>query len=110
MARVNCGVSSCSYNERGICYANTVNIGGKGASYRDSTCCGSFLNQQHYSNIADYARYRGSAEKITCQVDSCTYNAHQECQLSDINVGGIRNATMYTETLCQSFSRDHREK
>ena len=106
MARVNCGVSSCSYNKEGICYADTVNIGGKGATHRESTCCGSFLNPQHYSNLAEFTSNRGSADKITCQVDTCSYNADQECRLSDITVGGIREATMYTETMCQSYNKE----
>jgi hypothetical protein len=105
MARINCGVSSCSYNKESICYADTVNIGGIGATNKESTCCGSFLNQQHYSNLAEYTSNRGSAEVITCQVDTCAFNADQECRLTDIEVGGIREATIYTETRCQSFSR-----
>lgn len=105
MARVNCGVSSCSYNKERICYADSVNIGGKGATKRESTCCGSFLDHQHYSNLAEHTSNRGSAELITCQVDTCAYNAKQECRLTDIEVGGSREASIYTETRCQSFSR-----
>ena len=105
MTEVKCSVESCSYNKDGGCYINPIQIGGKGAVEDNLTCCGSFLNRQHYSNLAEYTSMRGAAEAVSCNVNTCRYNEHEECTRSDISVVGDRDVNVYTETKCNSFEK-----
>ncbi len=105
MGRVSCSVGSCSYNERGVCYAGTIKIGGQGAAEEEGTCCGSFLNQRHYSNLSEYTSMRGATDEINCAVGTCEYNSDEKCTLKSIQVGGGREIQLYSETECQSFER-----
>lgn len=105
MTKVSCSVSSCSYYKDGGCYVSTVNIGGKGASSDHLTCCGSFLDRQHYSNLAEYTCNRGETETVLCNVNTCKYNENEVCSLNEIHVGGEKEARIYTETECKSYDK-----
>lgn len=105
MADVKCSVASCSYNKEGGCYVTELNIGGKGSKEGCHTCCGSFLNRQHYSNLAEYTSMRGGIDTINCNVNTCTHNEQHKCSLPGIEVGGGREAEIYTETECRSFNK-----
>lgn len=105
MTQVKCSVSSCSYYKDGGCYVNPVKIGGQGAVEDSLTCCGSYLNRQHYSNLAEYTSRRGAADCVSCNVSTCEHNRNQECTLSEIQVDGLRSTNIYTETKCASFDK-----
>lgn len=105
MTNVRCSVSSCSYYKSNKCFAEVVNIGGKGACDECSTCCGSFLNKALYSNLAEFTSMRGQTAEVTCSANTCTYNENGYCALDSIDVGGDANANIYTETNCQSFEK-----
>ena len=106
MTHVKCSVTSCSYNQDGGCYVSTVKIGGRGATQEGLTCCGSFLNRQHYSNIAEYTSQRSEAESVMCNVTTCRYNSDEHCSRDGIHVNGSREAEIYTETYCDSFDKE----
>ena len=53
MDKINCSVKNCSHNKETSCYANRVNVGGKGAKKSCNTCCGSFLDKVHYSTLTN---------------------------------------------------------
>lgn len=108
MTQVRCGVTSCSYNKAGDCYVDSVNVGGRGAASDSSTCCGSFLYQPTYSNLAEYTSYRGAVNTVNCNVNSCAYNRDCKCEREEIEVGGNCNATYYSETMCASFCKNKR--
>ena len=51
MNKINCNVDNCSHNSTGICYANRIDVGGKGVTDACETCCGSFLDKRQYSRL-----------------------------------------------------------
>lgn len=103
MTKVQCGVTNCSYNNDQVCYAKRVAIGGQGAVEDQGTCCGTFLNNDAYSNLAEHTEYISPCDAVSCTVGSCTYNKEQKCSLKDIQVEGSGNAGVYIETYCSSF-------
>jgi hypothetical protein len=100
--RINCDVTNCSHNKTGICYSNRVDIGGMSASSERGTCCGSFLQESHYSNLTNNTNSKGKCDALTCNVETCTYNSNRLCNLDSINVSGD-GAQIYSETKCSSF-------
>ena len=81
MTKINCDVTNCSYNCSGNCFSNRIDIGGMASCSENDTCCGSFLDKKHYSDLTN-----------------CL------CNLSSIQVHG-GNANLYTETNCASFDK-----
>ena len=105
MTQVNCTVQGCSYSREGACYAKSIVVGGKGATLTDGTCCGTFLNETAYSNLADHTEYLSACDSVKCTVATCVHHAHATCQLSQIEVSGADEASVYTETDCLNFER-----
>ena len=103
MAKVQCSIQSCSYNQRGNCHARNVVIGGNGAGTSNSTCCGSFLNRDVYSNLATNEKHKSVIVDLACSVGTCLYNQNEHCALETISIGGTSDTLIYTETQCQSF-------
>lgn len=102
MERINCNVTNCSHNKTGICYSNRVDIGGMSASSERGTCCGSFLQECHYSDLTNNTNSNGQCDALTCNVETCVHNDNKLCQLNSIYVSG-NGAQLYTETRCSSF-------
>ncbi|PHV70731.1 hypothetical protein CS063_09390 [Sporanaerobium hydrogeniformans] len=105
MTQVNCAVKGCSYNHNEICYAKRVAIGGKGSTEIKGTCCGTFLNEDVYSNLAEHTDYLSPCDAVTCTVAICRYNAENLCQLQAIQVSGAEETSLYTQTDCLSFKK-----
>ena len=55
MTKINCDVTNCSYNCSGNCFSNRVDIGGMASCSENDTCCGSFLDKKHYSDLTNCA-------------------------------------------------------
>lgn len=105
MARINCGVLNCSHNDQSICYANVVNIGGKNSKNSSDTSCGSFLDQDHYSNLTNNINDGGNeCTAITCNADTCRYNSNYVCSADSIKVNG-KDVHLYSEADCKTFKR-----
>ena len=102
MNKINCDVSICSHNNKGVCYSNRVNIGGKGSESSCDTCCGSFLNKDTYSNLTNNTNSTGCCDALICEAENCIYNENKLCSADYISVPG-NNATIYTETSCKTF-------
>ncbi|ADZ82359.1 DUF1540 domain-containing protein [Cellulosilyticum lentocellum] len=106
MPKIHCGVDTCSYNQDKVCRASIINVGGKGSTDNESTCCGSFLNRLGYSNLAQYTENRGDTDAILCKVDTCIHNSSEHCSLNELQIGPSKEeAEIYTETDCLSFER-----
>lgn len=86
-----------------MCYAERVAIGGQGAVEEDATCCGTFLNEDVYSNLAEHTEYKSPCDFVSCTVGTCQYNADQRCSLNSIDVESSGHASLYIETCCSSF-------
>ncbi len=78
MTKVHCSVTNCSYNNDRVCYAQRVAIGGQGAVEDEATCCGTFLNQDVYSNLAEHTEVQTPLFK--CNLQCC--NLHLSCRPS----------------------------
>lgn len=103
MTKVNCSVDNCSYNKEQCCYAERVAVGGQGATDERVTCCGTFLNKAHYSNLAEHTEYKSVCDAVSCMVGTCRYNENHACKLESIQVIGEDPATLYVDTDCSSF-------
>ena len=105
MQSINCNVTNCSHNKDMICYSNRINIVGINSSNDDDTCCGSFLDKDHYGNLTNNIYNEGNAcDCLVCNVNSCKYNENSLCSLDSISVSGL-GAKLYNETSCESFCR-----
>lgn len=102
MNKIDCTVNNCSHNKSGVCYANRVNIGGKGAKSDCETCCGSFLDKAHYSTLTNNTNSEGSCDCLVCEVTTCSYNDNKLCSAELISVSG-NDVNLYTETKCETF-------
>lgn len=106
MPRISCTVASCSYNQEGICGANVLSIGGKGARITESTCCETYLKSGGYNNSVEGTAKSGHTEAIRCKVDTCAYHANEHCSLNEIEVSSLKDVEHYSETDCLSFERE----
>lgn len=103
MTSINCTVENCSYHNQNKCYADKVTVAGQGSTAERQTCCGTFLNEEHYSNLAEHTEYKQPVKEVACNVATCKFNANQLCSLDQINVIGENPATLYVDTDCASF-------
>lgn len=103
MQKINCDVNNCSHNKEGVCYSNRVDIGSTSCTDND-TCCGSFLDRRHYSDLTNNTNSSGSCDCLICKATECTHNENCNCTLSSINVSGS-HANIYTETCCESYEK-----
>ncbi|WP_378955997.1 DUF1540 domain-containing protein [Pelosinus sp. sgz500959] len=102
MVKINCQVTNCSHNKSSICYANCVDIVGSSAKKNDDTCCGSFLNKIHYSELTNNTLRLGACDCLKCTVETCAFNNNHLCTLDNIQVNG-ENVEYHTQTDCDSF-------
>ena len=102
MNKIDCSVNNCSHNNSGTCYANRVNVGGKGAKAACDTCCGSFLDKDNYSKLTNNTNSNKGCDCLVCEVTTCSYNDNKLCSADCISVSGD-NANIYTETNCNTF-------
>ncbi|MFI3209740.1 MAG: DUF1540 domain-containing protein [Peptostreptococcaceae bacterium] len=100
---INCDVKNCSHNSNGDCCANIINIGGKLAVNSKSTCCGSFLDKSHYSDLTNSFTSSGVCENIVCSASNCKFNNNTMCTAKNIEVKGREAVNVYDETNCQTF-------
>lgn len=103
MTRVTCGVVNCSYNENNTCYAGQILISEQGLTDYEYTCCGSYLNKEAYSNLAEYTTYKVPVQSIKCKVGNCRHYRDNECTLSEVHISGKAPTHIYIETNCNSF-------
>ena len=103
MTTINCSVTNCSHNSNEICYANRINIAGKGAKEHVDTCCGSFLDEKLYSNLTNNTNTEGKCDALVCNVDTCKHYSNNLCMLDTICVSGDGCTKVYNETRCDSF-------
>lgn len=103
MAKIACGVTECSHNKNGDCFANIVSITGPSAHSDSETACSSFLDQMTYSELTNcQASAGGACDCLECHVKTCKHNENCNCQLDHIKVNGD-NVSSYCQTNCLSF-------
>ena len=102
MQNISCTVGNCSHNSNGTCYANRINVGGKGVTKSENTCCGSFLDEAHYSTLTNNTNDEGPCSCIVCEAQNCQYNNNKLCTAETIQVNG-NQVNVYNETNCATF-------
>lgn len=102
MNKINCSVENCSHNSTGVCYANRIDVGGKGVTDACETCCGSFLDKRQYSTLTNNTNTDGPCDCIVCSAEKCAYNDNKLCTADTIQVNG-HDTKIYTETICSTF-------
>lgn len=102
MARVNCDVESCSYNTNNQCFAGQILISEQGIS-DNSTCCGAYLNQEAYANLAEYTTAQQPIETVKCKVGNCRHYENDHCTLQSVQITGEPQTHLYIQTHCNSF-------
>ncbi len=103
MTNLNCNVSSCAYNCKGLCSREGVMVNGPKAKRPDMTCCESFaprgkgIPQAHNATVAT---------SVDCSADHCTFNSRGHCDADRISVlnCGCPSPSCSNETECASFS------
>lgn len=103
MPKINCSVSNCSHNNKNLCFANIINVGGKSAKKDCDTCCASFLDSLTYNVLTNNINQEGSdCDAIACTVGTCAYNSNNLCNAESIYVSG-KDVNFYLETNCSTF-------
>lgn len=103
MSNIQCSVMDCAHNRSGGCYAATLNIGGKSAVTSSQTCCGSYLNNRVYGNLADFGASGVQPKIIGCNASKCKHNSSGVCSLNGIVVTNCTVDSIHGETQCDSF-------
>jgi len=84
MAKVDsCKVSECCYNEKSICHALAITVGGNGEHPECDTYC------TKPTKGGDRAATAGVG---ACKVDSCKYNESFECSAAQVMIGQAQDA------------------
>ena len=105
---IKCTVDNCSHNKSEVCYSNRIDIGGSCSKESCDTCCGSFLNKNHYGDLTNNIFSNSTIENspcdwIVCSAITCKFNDASLCTLESINVGSNKEVQLYTEANCISF-------
>lgn len=106
MEKIKCDVGVCSHNNSGTCFADMIYVCGATANKEKDTCCGSFLNKNNYSTLTNNinSSCNHNCDALQCKVHTCKHNSNNLCSLDVISISGGSDASLYTETLCSSFS------
>ncbi|RDY28044.1 DUF1540 domain-containing protein [Romboutsia weinsteinii] len=103
MMKIDCSVTKCSHNKESVCYANRINVGGYGAKTACDTCCASFLDKAHYSNLTNNTNTDGPCDCLVCDAKDCKHNDNKLCTANSIQVNG-GDVHIYNETECSTFA------
>ena len=106
MPKNSCSVRSCSYNQGGICDANTLKIVGEEANLTEATSCSTYTKNEKLNDALENEALQGETGTILCEVGTCVYHKNNHCSLaSGIEVGNLGNVEDYRDTDCLSFER-----
>ncbi|HKM21449.1 MAG TPA: DUF1540 domain-containing protein [Lachnospiraceae bacterium] len=107
MAKLECGVNSCHYNESNACCRGAINVYGRDAMTMCDTCCGSYepKNKDHDTNSFTSGcecTHPKDALEISCEATKCVYNDDCRCDAPKVGIAG-REARDSEETECSTF-------
>ena len=102
MAKLECSVRNCFYNEDKYCSKGDIMVGGKDATTSRYTCCESFRERK--GDTASNAVCHPKKEiVIGCQACNCVYNKDEKCSADCVDISG-NNACDCKETECKTFN------
>lgn len=102
MQQINCDINHCLHNKSSICYSSRVHIGGVNVSSKRGTWCDSFLDGNLHNNVTNNANCNSQCYSLTCEVENCSNNSNNRCNLQYIEVSGTKSP-IYAQTKCSSF-------
>lgn len=99
MAKINCLVENCIYNNSRLCNKRVVSVGGFIARTKTNTFCESYIEGNDYES--EFAIMNDEID-IWCDAMECIHLKLGRCQKEVINVGG-KNVHLASQTECLSF-------
>ena len=102
MTRLDCSVTSCSYNENRLCKRENITVGGMEAKKPSETVCESFYPKG--TNTMTNLDNKGASEEtnVACHAVTCVYNDNKKCTAAHIQIAGVK-AVSSGETECGTF-------
>lgn len=100
MTKLKCDACSCAYNNDYYCCINSIQVGGKDATNKSSTCCDSFEKQT--GAMSNYNQTPNPEMIVACEASNCVYNENRKCEASEISICGD-HAGKARETECGTF-------
>lgn len=107
MAKLECGVQSCHFNESNACCRGAINVYGRDALTMCDTCCGSYEPKggEHVTNAYTDGcgcSHPKDALEISCEATKCIYNDDCRCDAQKVDIAG-HEARDSEETECSTF-------
>ena len=102
MTRLDCSVTSCSYNENRMCKRDNITVGGHAAIKPSETACESFSPRGTNTMTNLDGKGPSPETNIACNAVTCRYNDNKKCTAEHIQIAGIK-AMASGETECGTF-------
>lgn len=104
MNKVECKVTSCTYNSQNLCSLDKINVDGPAAKEKTQTCCSSF-EEKHGDAMNSTSAYNAVPETgIHCKAENCSYNSNCHCDADCICVDSMANSvSSKSGTNCATF-------
>ncbi len=100
MTKLKCDACSCAYNNDYYCCIDSIQVGGREATHKSSTCCDSFAEK---SGAMSNSNQRPNPEMVVgCEATNCVYNENHKCDASEICISGD-HACKPRQTECATF-------
>lgn len=100
MSKIICGVTNCYLNKNKSCCASSINVEGKNAINRGSTCCSTFGERQ--PGFSNSTLTPQNDMEISCSAENCIHNENRKCKSQTIQVHGD-NVSNSSATFCTTF-------
>lgn len=100
MTKLKCDARSCAYNNDYYCCINSIQVGGKEATHKSSTCCDSFAEKT--GTISNSNQTPNPHMEVACEATNCVYNENYKCDASEVRISGDY-AGKPRETECATF-------
>lgn len=100
MTSLGCSVENCIHNRNRLCEMSSIEVKGRSADSKESTCCSTFRDGE-----GSFSNKSGSAEpetEIYCSAAKCKYNDDNLCYANNVDIYG-KGALNSENTACATF-------
>jgi hypothetical protein len=101
MTKLVCSVSTCAHHCDNYCCKNSIDVDGKDASQKDSTCCASF-QERGKDCMKNASQTPNETMTISCDAEKCIHNENHVCKASKVGIAGS-GAKQKGQTECATF-------
>ena len=102
MTKLDCSVTSCSYNENKMCKRDNITVGGCKAIKPSETACESFHPRGTNTMTSVDGKGPSLETNVACNAVTCRYNNNKMCTAKHIQIAGVK-AVSTGETECGTF-------